>query len=83
MRRDLIAWVGHDLSAPPLTSIRAILEAQADGMVDDPETRCSADLQTAQKDIRSLSVLIDDLFEMSQLDAGGLKLNCDRARSPT
>lgn len=37
LRRDLVAWVSHDLRTP-LTSIRAVLEALADGMVDDPTT---------------------------------------------
>ena len=37
LRRDLIAWVGHDLRTP-LASIRAIVEALADGVVDDPAT---------------------------------------------
>jgi signal transduction histidine kinase len=73
LRSDLIAWVGHDLRTP-MTSIRAILEALADGMVDDPET-VQRYLRTAQKDICSLSYLIDDLFEMSQMDAGGMKLD--------
>ena len=72
LRRDLIAWVGHDLRTP-LTSIRAILEALADGLVEDPATR-QRYLRTAQRDIRSLSHLIDDLFEMAQMDAGGLRL---------
>jgi signal transduction histidine kinase len=72
LRRELIAWVSHDLRTP-LTSIRAILEALADGMVDDPET-VQRYLKTAQRDIRSLSGLIDDLFEMAQMDAGGLQL---------
>jgi signal transduction histidine kinase len=74
LRRDLIAWVGHDLRTP-LTSIRAILEALADGLVEDPPT-VQRYLQTAQRDIRSLSTLIDDLFEMAQMDAGGLQLDC-------
>jgi signal transduction histidine kinase len=73
LRSDLIAWVGHDLRTP-MASIRAILEALADGMVDDPAT-IQRYLQTAQKDICSLSYLIDDLFELSQIDAGGLKLD--------
>ena len=72
MRRDLIAWVGHDLRTP-LSSIRAILEALADGLVDDPDT-VRRYLRTAQQDIRSLSHLIDELFDMSQLDTGGLQL---------
>ena len=73
LRRDLIAWVGHDLQTP-LTSIRAILEALSDGMVEDPET-VKRYLHTAQRDVRSLSSLIDDLFQMAQLDAGGFPLH--------
>jgi signal transduction histidine kinase len=72
LRRDLIAWVSHDLHTP-LASIRAILEALADGMVEDPNT-VQRYLRTAQKDIGALSSLIDDLFQMAQLDAGGLPL---------
>jgi signal transduction histidine kinase len=72
LRRDLIAWVSHDLHTP-LASIRAILEALADGMVEDPDT-VQRYLRTAQKDIGALSSLIDDLFQMAQLDAGGLPL---------
>jgi signal transduction histidine kinase len=75
LRRDLIAWVGHDLQTP-LASIRAIVEALADGVVDDPETEHRY-LITAQKEIRSLSNLIDDLFQMAQLDAGGVPLSCE------
>ena len=77
MRADLIAWVGHDLQTP-LASIRAILEALADGVVDDPET-VKRYLNTAQRDVRSLSALIDDLFQMAQLNAGGFKLNFENA----
>ncbi|MFN2120106.1 MAG: sensor histidine kinase [Anaerolineales bacterium] len=74
-RTDLIAWVSHDLQTP-LASIRAILEAVADGVVDDPRV-IQRYLQTAQKDVRSLSLLIDDLFQMAQLDAGGLQLDLE------
>ncbi|MBK9208921.1 MAG: HAMP domain-containing protein [Anaerolineales bacterium] len=77
LRADLIAWVGHDLQTP-LASVRAILEALEDGVVDDPQT-VKRYLGTAQRDVRSLSVLIDDLFQMAQLDTGGFPL--DRAQS--
>ena len=77
MRADLIAWVGHDLQTP-LASIRAILEALADGVVDDPET-IKRYLNTAQRDVRSLSALIDDLFQMAQLNAGGIQLDIDNS----
>jgi signal transduction histidine kinase len=77
LRRDLIAWAGHDLQTP-LASVRAIVEALADGVVDDPQT-VQRYLQTARRDIQSLSLLIDDLFQMAQLDAGGLSLDRERA----
>ncbi|MCI0550251.1 MAG: cell wall metabolism sensor histidine kinase WalK [Anaerolineae bacterium] len=73
LRRDLIAWVSHDLQTP-LASMRAILEALSDGVVDEPEM-VNRYLNTARRDVRSLSALIDDLFQMAQLDAGGFPLN--------
>jgi signal transduction histidine kinase len=73
LRRDLIAWVGHDLQTP-LASMRAILEALSDGVVEEPEM-VKRYLLTAQRDVMSLSALIDDLFQMSQLDTGGFPLN--------
>jgi len=73
MRRDLIAWVSHDLQTP-LASMRAVLEALSDGVVEDPET-VKRYLNTAQRDVKNLSVLIDDLFQMAQLDAGGFPLH--------
>jgi len=77
LRADLIAWVGHDLQTP-LASMRLRLEALADGLVDDPETTRRY-LASAQRDVQSLSLLIDDLFQMAQLDTGGIPL--DRANS--
>jgi len=73
LRRDLVAWIGHDLRTP-LASLRVIVEALADGVVEDPAT-VQHYLQTAQHQIGSLSALLDDLFEMAQIDAGGLKLD--------
>jgi signal transduction histidine kinase len=72
LRRNLIAWAGHDLRTP-LASVRAIVEALADGLVDDQAT-VQRYLRTAQRDIQSLSLLIDDLFQLAQLEAGGLQL---------
>jgi signal transduction histidine kinase len=73
MRRDLIAWVSHDLQTP-LASIRAMVEALADGVVEDQNT-INRYLKTTQREIGALSVLIDDLFQLAQLEAGGLTLN--------
>lgn len=70
MRRDLVAWTSHDLRTP-LTSIRAMIEALHDGLVED-ETAVQRYYKTIRSDIISLNTLIDDLFELAQLDAGGL-----------
>lgn len=77
LRADLIAWVGHDLQTP-LASMRAVLEALSDGVVEDPGT-VQRYLNTVQRDVRSLSALIDDLFQMAQLDAGGMQLDKDNS----
>ena len=73
MRRDLIAWVSHDLRTP-LTGIRARVEALADGVVQEP-AEVQRYLATIQNDTQALNRLIDDLFELATIDAGGLKLN--------
>jgi signal transduction histidine kinase len=75
LRRELIAWVGHDLQTP-LASISAIIEALGDGVVEDAETERRF-LNAMKKEISALSRLIDDLFQMAQIDAGGLKLNIE------
>jgi len=77
LRRDLVAWAGHDLRTP-LSSIRLLIEALADGMVTDPQTTRQY-LDQAKKQVDQLSVLVDDLFQVSQLDAGGLPLNLEPA----
>ena len=72
-RRELIAAVSHDLRTP-LASVRAMIEALNDGVVTDPET-VSRYLHTIQNETHHLTALIDDLFELSQIDAGALKLH--------
>jgi signal transduction histidine kinase len=71
-RRDLVAWASHDLRTP-LASLRAMLDALADGVVSDPAT-VARYLQQSQLEIGRMSALIDDLFELAQMDAGNLLL---------
>jgi signal transduction histidine kinase len=71
-RRELIAAVSHDLRTP-LASMRAMIEAIDDGVVTDKET-IDRYLRTICVETRHLTALIDDLFELSQIDAGALKL---------
>ena len=72
-RRNLVAWASHDLRTP-LTSLRVMIDALRDGVVDDPET-VSRYLSQSQAEIKRMSTLIDDLFELAQLDSGYLKLD--------
>ena len=76
-RRDLIAAVSHDLRTP-LAAMRAMIEALVDGLADDPSTKARY-LLAVQHEIAHLSGLVDDLFELAQLDAGLLRLNLERA----
>jgi signal transduction histidine kinase len=70
LRRELVTWATHDLQTP-LAAIRVQLEALADGVVDDPETT-QRYLRTTRRQVNDLSILIDDLFQVAQLDAGGI-----------
>jgi signal transduction histidine kinase len=76
-RWDLIAAVSHDLRTP-LAAMRAMIEALVDGLVDDPSTKARY-LQAVQHEIAHVSGLVEDLFEIAQLDAGLLRLNLERA----
>lgn len=69
-RRRLVAFVSHDLRTP-LAGIRAVSEAIADGVVTDDEVRIQAK-HIEQESIR-LSEMVDDLFEMSKINAGAVQ----------
>jgi signal transduction histidine kinase len=68
-RRQLVAFVSHDLRTP-LAGIRAVAEAIADGVVTDDEVRLHAK-HIEHQTIR-LSEMVDDLFEMSKINAGAI-----------
>jgi signal transduction histidine kinase len=76
-RRNLVAAVSHDLRTP-LTSARALIEAVADGVVEDPETQARY-LASARSELEKLGRLVEDLFELSRIDAGALRLNLEAA----
>ncbi|MGA5461735.1 sensor histidine kinase [Mycobacterium sp. NPDC050041] len=74
-RRRLVAFVSHDLRTP-LAGIRAVAEAIGDGLVDEDEIRAHAKV-IEQESIR-LSEMVDDLFEMSKINAGAVQPALDR-----
>ena len=76
-RRDLLAAVSHDLRTP-LTSLRLLAEAVEDEVVDADTRRRY--LQQMSVHIRTLSALIEDLFELSRLEAGEIHWSVQRVR---
>jgi signal transduction histidine kinase len=66
-RRNLIAAISHDLRTP-LTSMRLVVEALDDEILDGPERRVYVD--RLRLNIAALHGLIEDLFELSRLEAG-------------
>ncbi|WP_375406505.1 sensor histidine kinase [uncultured Amnibacterium sp.] len=71
-RRDLIAWISHDLRTP-LAGLRAMAESLEDGVAEDPP-RYYARMR-AQVD--HLSVMVDDLFELSKIQTGTMPLTME------
>jgi signal transduction histidine kinase len=72
-RRDLVAWVSHDLRTP-LAGLRAMAEALEDGVVTDPATVAEYHRRIRVETDR-MSALVDDLFELSRINAGALRLS--------
>ncbi|WP_422735086.1 sensor histidine kinase [Micromonospora sp. WMMD729] len=71
-RRDLVAWVSHDLRTP-LAGLRAMAEALEDRVVDDPATVAEYHRRIRVQTDR-MTRLVDDLFELSRINAGALRL---------
>jgi len=74
-RRELITAVSHDIRTP-LASIRAMIESLNDEVVTDEET-VRRYLRITLTEVENLSQLVNDLFELSQLDAGVLELHIE------
>ncbi len=71
-RRELIAWVSHDLRTP-LAGLRAMAEALEDGLVETPERY----YKQIRVDVDTLTEMVDDLFELSRIQAGALRLGTE------
>jgi signal transduction histidine kinase len=69
-RRQLVSWVSHDLRTP-LAGLHAMAEALEDGVAVEPN-RYHRQIRT---EVGRLAGLVDDLFELSRIEAGTLRLS--------
>jgi signal transduction histidine kinase len=72
-RRELVAWVSHDLRTP-LAGLRAMAEALEDGIAESPD-RYHKQIRI---EVDRLAGMVDDLFEISRLQAGAPRTRADR-----
>jgi len=74
-RRELVAWVSHDLRTP-LAGLRAMVEALEDGVVSAPD-QVRDYHHRIRLETDGLARMVDDLFELSRIHAGALQLQLD------
>jgi signal transduction histidine kinase len=74
VRSQLVAWASHDLRTP-LASMQAMVEALEDGLVEPAQY-----LSSLREQVRLLSMIVDDLFELARIDAGVLTLELAEAQ---
>ncbi|MFB7332371.1 sensor histidine kinase [Streptomyces adustus] len=72
-RRELVAWISHDLRTP-LAGLRAMSEALEDGVAADPVRY----LRQIRTEVERLNDMVGDLFELSRIHAGALALSTSR-----
>ena len=72
-RRELVAWISHDLRTP-LAGLRAMSEALEDGVAADPDRY----LRQIRTEVERLNDMVGDLFELSRIHAGSLALTRSR-----
>jgi signal transduction histidine kinase len=72
-RREMVAWVSHDLRTP-LAGIRAAAEALQDGVAQDPDRY----LAHLVGEVERMSAMLDDLLALSRLQSGTLTLALER-----
>jgi signal transduction histidine kinase len=71
-RRELIAWIAHDLRTP-LAGIMSMAEALEDDLASDPQRYH----RQMREQVARLSAMVDDLFELSKIDSGALRLRLE------
>jgi signal transduction histidine kinase len=77
-RRDLIAAISHDLRTP-LTSLQLLAQGIDDGVLDS-EAGEHGYAEEISLHVGSLTAMVDDLFELTRLEAGDVQWSIKRVR---
>jgi len=64
-RRELVAWISHDLRTP-LAGLRAMAEALEDGVAEEPEQYYKQIVASVDR----LTQMVEDLFDLSRIQSG-------------
>jgi two-component system phosphate regulon sensor histidine kinase PhoR len=78
MRRDFISNVSHELRTP-LAALKALTETLQAGALDDPPA-ARRFLDQIETEVDSLSLLINELLELSRIESGRVPLNLTPTR---
>jgi len=73
MRRDFISNVSHELRTP-LAALKALTETLQTGALEDPPA-ARRFLEQMEIEVDSLSLLVNELFELSRIESGRVPLN--------
>jgi signal transduction histidine kinase len=77
-RRDLIAAISHDLRTP-LTSLQLLAQGIHDGVLDSAAGENGYADQISLH-VGALTAMVDDLFELTRLEAGEIQWSMERVR---
>jgi two-component system phosphate regulon sensor histidine kinase PhoR len=78
MRRDFISNVSHELRTP-LAALKALTETLQSGALEDPPA-AHRFLQQMETEVDSLSLMINELLELSRIESGRVPLNLASTR---
>jgi signal transduction histidine kinase/GGDEF domain-containing protein len=76
IKDEFVGVVSHELRTP-MTSIREVISQTLDGILGETTPEQREFLSMALSDVDRLSRMIDDLLDMSKLDAGKMKMKIE------
>lgn len=76
LRDDFLAVASHELRTP-LTSLRLMIEGLVDGRIEPSQANIQRALGLARRQVGRLTALVNDLLDVSRIDAGPIELHLE------